>query len=186
MLLAIGTQTITTPRLVLRRFELLDFPDVYRNWTGDVRVAKFMRWSPHENAGQTAQVVHQWVKEYRDPLCFHWAICPAGERRPVGSLRLFVADASDERGEVGYSLSPRLWGKGLIPEGLSAVLKYGFDRVGFHRIEGFHAIENPASGRVMEKVGMQYEGIFPGRCRLHDGHFVDCKGYGMLVGQFPR
>ncbi|HEY1120824.1 MAG TPA: GNAT family N-acetyltransferase [Haloferula sp.] len=59
-------------------------------------------------------------------------------------------------GSVGYWLSPAVWGRGFATEAVREVLRYGFEVVGLHRIEARHVIENPASGRVMEKAGLRH------------------------------
>jgi RimJ/RimL family protein N-acetyltransferase len=59
-------------------------------------------------------------------------------------------------GSAGYWYSPAVWGRGFATEALRKVLRYGFEVVGLHRIEARHVIENPASGRVMEKAGMRH------------------------------
>lgn len=67
---------------------------------------------------------------------------------------------------VGYCLSRKHWGKGIMTEAYREVLRYLFEEVGFHRIESSHAVPNPASGRGMEKCGLLYEGTFRKEFRL--------------------
>ncbi|MBQ3178700.1 MAG: GNAT family N-acetyltransferase, partial [Clostridia bacterium] len=60
--------------------------------------------------------------------------------------------------EIGYVLNPSYWGMGIAPEAVSAVLRFGFTELHLHRIEARYMTGNTASRRVMEKVGMTYEG----------------------------
>ena len=67
-----------------------------------------------------------------------------------------------------------------MTEALSAVMDYLFDTVGFHRISLRHDIQNPASGRVMQKCGMRLEGITRGERKRADGSWADICNYGLL------
>jgi [ribosomal protein S5]-alanine N-acetyltransferase len=62
------------------------------------------------------------------------------------------------RAELGYVLSREHWGKGLMPEAVRAVIRFGFGRMELNRIQARCVAENTASARVMEKAGMTYEG----------------------------
>jgi len=74
-----------------------------------------------------------------------------------GSIGIEVTNRYDGKGEIGYCLSKTMWNQGYATEALRAVLSFGFDVAGFHRIEGCHSVANAASGRVMEKAGMTVE-----------------------------
>jgi len=69
------------------------------------------------------------------------------------------------RGELGYWIAKPYRNKGYMTEAISAVIHYGFSDLGLIRIQAFHSVENPASGRVLEKAGMTYEGTL----RLYNG-----------------
>ena len=81
--------------------------------------------------------------------------------------------------EVGYSLARWLWNGGYMTEALARVIDYTFDAMDINRIEAQHELDNPASGRVMEKCGMRKEGVL--RQRLYNkGKFVDVALYAIL------
>ena len=91
-----------------------------------------------------------------------------------GDISLLSVDEKNEKAIVGYCLSRKHWRKGIMPEALEEVLRYLFAEVGFQRIESSHAVPNPASGRVMEKCGLLYEGTFRKSFRLlSTGEWVD-------------
>ena len=87
--------------------------------------------------------------------------------------------------EVGYSLARAQWNKGLMSEALEAVLEEGFMDLGLHRIEAQHEVDNPASGRVMVKCGMLYEGCVRGRL-YNKGRYVDVSLYAILRDDYLR
>ena len=81
--------------------------------------------------------------------------------------------------EVAYSLGKAYWNKGYMTEALKAVLVFGLKTVGINRIEAYHAINNPGSGKVLQKSGMRYEGRLRQKYKSHMG-FEDCDMYAVL------
>ena len=77
----------------------------------------------------------------------------------IGTCGFAGVDCPNNRAEIGYVLNPRYRGQGLMPEAVRRVLRFGFDMMGLHRIEARYMIGNDASRRVMDKVGMHFEGI---------------------------
>ena len=181
MLTAIGTQTIETPRLILRRFAKGDGKSAFRNWCSDASVTTYLKWSPHSYPLITEQVVLRWVREYSDPYCLHWAITRKSHGDVIGGVSLTIRDAMDERAELGYSLGSAFWQQGYGSEAVQAVLDYGFDRVGLHRIEAFCDSQNQASAALLRHLGLQQEGLHRGMCRLASGVFVDCLSFGLCA-----
>ena len=97
----------------------------------------------------------------------------------IGTIGFMWVNLEHRSGEVGYSFARDCWGQGYATEALRAVLQFGFDTLRLHRIEAQHEVDNPASGRVMEKCGMQCEGVLRGRV-FNKGHFSDVKLYAIL------
>ncbi len=92
----------------------------------------------------------------------------------IGTCGFTSFDLPDNSAEVGYVLNRSRWGEELAPEALRAVLRFGFNYLGLHRIEAHYMVGNEKSLRVMQKVGMKFEGI------LRDFMFV--KGDYVSVG----
>ncbi len=138
-----------TERLILRPFRDGDAKAMYQNWTFDERVAKFCRWFPHQSLAETEEFLQFCLTQKNS-----WAITLKETGEPIGSIDVVgVNDAGVP--EIGYVLSHDYWGKGIMTEAVLAVLRELFAN-GFERIEACHAVENPASGRVMQKCGMSY------------------------------
>jgi RimJ/RimL family protein N-acetyltransferase len=94
-------------------------------------------------------------------------------------------DTSQSRGELGYWIGKSYWGAGYATEAAAAVIEHGFTTLGLNRIHAHHMRRNPASGRVLQKLGMLYEGSL----RQHfqrDGRFEDMECYGILRSEYPR
>ena len=161
----LGSKILTTKRLILRPFRTKDAKRMFDNWAADPDVTKFLDWSPHKNAGETRALLKVWEEESKKPNVYHWAITLDGE--PIGDIALVAVSENSAAAVVGYCLSRRYWGQGIMTEALAEVLRFCFEEVGFHRISSSHAAENPASGKVMEKCGLRYEGTLRKHIRLH-------------------
>ena len=154
----IGTRRLETSRLILRRFSVEDADDMYRNWASDPEVTRFLTWPCHESAEATARLLENWVQRYADGSVFNWAIEHKTDGAVIGSIAVVRLDESVNAAEIGYCLSRAVWGRGLMPEALRAVMAFLFDEAEFNRISARHDVNNRKSGRVMQKAGMRYEG----------------------------
>jgi len=89
-----------------------------------------------------------------------------------------------DRGELGYWLAPSLWGKGLMTEVASAVVRFGFDTIGLHKVSTRCFVDNPASRRVIEKAGFR----FVGRAEddvWRDGRWITHLKYELTAPEWP-
>ena len=168
-----GTVRIETERLTLRAFEPFDAQDMFYNWASDPDVTQYLTWLPHRDISETETVLSAWCALYGDPRIYHWAIVFRETARVIGSVSLVDRSDRHENCEIGYCLSKALWGRGIMPEAVRAVILFLFHDVGFHRIMARHRVDNPASGRVMQKCGMVYEGTTHGSYLTREGIFTD-------------
>ena len=140
---------IYTNRLTLRPFKREDAKAMYKNWTYDERVARYCRWYPHKSISETEDYLKMCIEAEH---C--WAITLNDTDEPIGCIDLVGVNTFGVH-EIGYVLSYDHWGKGIMTEAVKAVIEELF-RSGFDKIGACHCIDNPASGRVMEKCGMTY------------------------------
>ncbi len=80
------------------------------------------------------------------------------EGKIIGNISVVSYREDTMSAILGYCLGSRWWGNGIMPEAAKGVLTFLFEEVGFHRIAADHDKNNPKSGRVMQKIGMKYEG----------------------------
>lgn len=153
-----GTQTIETPRLILRRFHADDAQAMFTNWASDPEVARFMTWPAHSDLTVTRAVLQNWVDGYENKNFYQWAIVLKEYGEPIGSISVVHQYERIGKAEIGYCIGKSWWHKGLMSEALQAVMDYLFDEIGMNRIEARHDPNNPHSGGVMKKCGMKYEG----------------------------
>lgn len=147
---------LETPRLSLRPFRESDAEDLYA-YARDPRVGPVAGWPAHRSLSESLEIIRT---VFAAPNVFAMELRETG--RVVGSVGLVgrhpageVPDCPDD--EIGYALSPVLWGRGLVPEAVSAVLKYGFTELGLRRIWCGHYGGNWRSDRVIRKCGFRYQ-----------------------------
>lgn len=174
--------TLRTKRLLLRPFTLADAPAV-QALAGERDVASTTLTMPHPYESGMAET---WISG-------HASAWESGQRLTlaiattddlVGAIGLHVV-REHERAELGYWIGVPYWNRGYATEAASEVLAFGFTELGLHRIMARHFPRNPASGRVMAKIGMSYEG------RLRDhvvrwGQFEDLECFAILEVDWRR
>lgn len=153
-----GTQVIETDRLVLRPYTTGDAEEMYQNWANSEEVTRYLTWPPHSSVEATRSLLEMWVKDYRNPAVYHWGITLKGRDQVIGDISVVQINEKTAAAELGWCMGQAWWGQGIMPEAALAVRDFLFDRAGFHRVEARHDKNNPKSGRVMQKIGMQYEG----------------------------
>jgi Acetyltransferases, including N-acetylases of ribosomal proteins len=156
MLNHVGTRTLETERLILRRFDENDADDMYNNWVTDPEVSRFWSWTPHKNIEETKFYINKWIAEYSNPAVYHWVIVLKSIAQAVGYI--YIEDNADDTVSVHYALSRKHWNHGIMSEACKCVIDFAFSAFGVNGISTRHHAENPASGRVMQKCGMRYVG----------------------------
>ena len=170
--------TLTTERLILRPFSPNDAPAIQR-LAGDRAVADTTERIPHPYENGMAET---WIathsQQFRDLKECTFAIVLKDGQQVIGAVGLTLTMAH-ARGELGYWIGREFWNRGYCTEAARAVVEYGFSVLGLHRIHARHLTRNPASGRVMAKLGMQHEGRLRHHTRKWDV-FEDVDLYGRI------
>lgn len=171
-----NTETIETERLILRRIEKSDYKDMFNNWASDSEVSKYLTWETHKNNEETKQVIENWVEEYKIEHTYRWIVTLKDTKTPIGTIDVVSKSINEKRAEIGYCYGKNWWGQGFATEALKEVLKY-VNKKGFELITAKHLISNPASGKVMEKAGMEYNATLKIWSLKKDGTREDVKVY---------
>lgn len=180
----VGTRNIETKRLILRKFTMDDAQNMYDNWANDARVTKYLQWKPHENIDVTKNILIDWIKSYERLDYYQWAIVYKENMQAIGAISIVGFSDLHKWCEIGYCLSRNYWNNGIMTEALKAVIDFCFSKIGFNRVHAFHHAENRASGRVMLKSGMKYEGRLSQYHTNTQGEFVDCDMYAILKDDY--
>jgi ribosomal-protein-alanine N-acetyltransferase len=173
--------TLHTERLILRQFQPSDADTVQRLAGAKEVAAGTLLPHPFE-VEAAAQWIAQQQEQFAAGTAITIAIVLAEEEQLIGSIGMDIA-SEHQLARLSYWLGTDYWNHGYCTEAVRAVIDYGFTRLSLHRIYAPHFHNNPASGRVLRKIGMTYEG----RMREHYirfGRFVDVEIYGILREEF--
>ncbi len=181
--------TLETPRLILRPLTLADAETAYSGWTGDAEANKWVSWLPHHSLADTIE----WLKEIdwnqaitsnrpRDNYIWGFVLKETGELFGSGGL---IWEEGCQLYQIGYNINKLHWNHGYTTEAMRAVLNYAAKNLGIKRVAGGHAKENPASAKVIEKLGFVYDrdDITP---HIDGVRFFDSREYYLDLGRFKN
>lgn len=177
-----GTQILKTERLILRKIQPDDAEMVYA-WLSDPEVCKYELWKPHPHSDFTRGFIIDVFKGYNSDTIYQWGIELDGVL--IGSVSIVNVNDYDQKAILGYCLNRKYWSNGYTTEAVKAVLRYMFTEIGLNRIEAYHSINNIASGRVLEKVGMTFEGQGKDYYFCNSG-FQDSRFFGITKEQYSQ
>lgn len=177
----IAQPILRTERLILRPFTLDDAAAV-NELLADKEIAANTQLIPFP---YSAQMATEWIepqmKTWQEGRAAVFAVCLADQSEQgtvIGAVGLEI-DSAHERAEMGYWVGLAHWGKGYCTEAATAVIEFGFEQLGINRVFAYHMLRNPASGRVMEKLGMTREGELKQHAKKW-GIFEDVALFGIL------
>ncbi len=169
---------LSTDRLILRPLRMSDARDLYA-YARDPLVSKHVLWTAHRSVSDSRRFLRAGIRQYSRGFPGSFAIVLRENSRMIGTIGFMWINSEYRSCEVGYSLSRDYWNRGLMTEALREVIRYAFDTLSLNRIECQHETDNPASGRVMEKAGMRFEGVMRQRIR-NKGAYSDVAVYAIL------
>ena len=150
---------LETERCVLRAVMLEDAPAIFHIMS-DPRVTRYIGQQPMDAPDKALERVCKFQSLFNERTAIPWAVASREDRQLIGTCVFWNIDRPNFRAEIGYILSPKWWGKGLMTEAAAAALKFGFTTMGLNSIEAQTDPENAASRRVLEKLGFIQEGHF--------------------------
>ena len=176
----LGTQTIETERLILRKVELKDAEDLCA-LLNDEKVQKFLAGIPENYTVEMAidYINNQLSKNYLKKNFYDWGIEDKKRHKFIGRICVYKFDDYRRMANLVWYIIPTVRGKGYMTEAGKAVVKF-LQNTGFDRIEAFADVENIASIKVMEKIGMQYEGTLRKYDCRRDDTLYDAKMYSII------
>ena len=163
---AIGTKTLVTPRLILRKISKEDAESL------------FSVGSLGESLQDAIQSVANMVQYNDDPMSFHWVL--EYEGMAIGRIKGWEVDPHNSFVQLGYDIGVPYRRKGLMTEAVKAVCTYLLRECEFNRVYCMIRESNPASNRVCEKAGMRHEGFLRNHWVQGDGSYTNVHYWGML------
>ncbi len=174
--------SVETRRLLLRKLTLEDTADLF-DYGSTQEVTRHVTWNPYEQMEDARGFITHVMAHYEAGKIAPWAIEEKASGRMIGTIGFGSWQELHNTAEIAYALSHQFWGKGLMPEAVRTVFHIGFEQLGFVRIEAQCLPENNASSRVMEKVGMTYEGTLRKKMFVK-GKSRDLEMYSILREEF--
>jgi ribosomal-protein-alanine N-acetyltransferase len=165
-------------RVVLREWTGADGGDV-RAYAEDPEVVRYLIRASTELLAEPALAIAEAQKSPRTE--YGLAVIDRDSDGVVGSAEVYVDSVRHHRGEIGYILRRDVWGQGLATEVGELLLRFGLDDLRLHRLWASCDPANAASIRVLEKVGMQYEGLLRHQYLAHDGSWRDAVVYAVVA-----
>jgi len=144
-----------TNEFLVRKIEMSDVDSIYENWAQEIDVARYTTWRTHSSKNETSRYVVSCIEGW-DRNDYTWIIVHKASSTAVGS---FAARENGHKIDIGYLLAVNWWGKGVMTSIVTAFIGDAFKSNPIERIGAVCDIENPASKRVMEKSGMNHEGV---------------------------
>ena len=149
--------TLETERLLLRPFTLVDGGAMFA-LASDPEIARFVRFEAHRSLAETHAFLELVLEHYQRGEPFAWAIVLREDGRLIGSCGFVSQSAERKSAEIGYWLGKSHWGKGYAVEAARAMVQFGFEQMSLDRVEAKCFLANRAGQRVIEKLGMKFEG----------------------------
>lgn len=172
-----------TERLILRPFQLSDAKTV-QHLAGNKEITSRTGMIPYPYPDGLAE---SWIQGHptgfangTEVVC---AITLKGNGELVGCMSLAGISKKHQKGEIAYWVAVDHWGKGYCTEAGQVLVKYAFEQLKLNKITSRHKVTNPASGKVMQKLGMSYEGTLRQEM-FSEGVFVDLAVYGLLKSEY--
>lgn len=174
--------TFYTKRLIIRPINIRDAKDMYEYAT-DPRVGPYAGWEPHRSIEETKQIINM-MTGYKTRIGSEtFAIVERKSFKMIGTIELYNL-IPDFKAELGYSLNPNYWNLGYTTEAAFKILEHGFLKLNLKRIEAGTFIDNIASQKVCEHLGMKYEGTQRNGYMRYDNRLFDKMVFGITDKEF--
>jgi [ribosomal protein S5]-alanine N-acetyltransferase len=148
--------TWQTPRLLARPAVTADAGVIFDHYASDPAVSKYMTWRPHRNVDDTLGFLRRCETVWQEGSAFPWTLWIKDGGAFAGMIEIRVHQATVD---LGYALAPRWWRQGLMTEALTWIVHWALDQPTIFRVWATCDVDNVASARVLERVGMQPEGV---------------------------
>lgn len=180
MLNNVGTCTIETERLLLRRFSYSDCKDMLKYWIADENVQTSYGEPVYQTETEVNTLLDKYIGNYEHNDFYRWAVIETASGSCIGQIAFFLVDSKNHFAEIEYCIGTEFQQRGYATEAAKAVIRYGFEAIRLHKVQICHRSNNLPSKRVIEKCGFTYEGT------LRDYFYIDGKYFDRLYYSIIR
>lgn len=173
-----------TPRLILRKVTQNDINDIFE-YCKNPTVARYVSWEAHQSLEDTQKFLNYAFESYKvgapEPMAIILKDDP--KQRVIGTVGLIPVNPKNRTYELAYVIAEEQWGKGIVVEAAKPLINFAFKHFAMLRLQCRCDILNPQSSRVMEKLGMHYEGTIRASMFLK-GKPRDLHMYSIIKSEF--
>lgn len=160
---------IKTDRLLLRTFEDSDIENVFKGLSHPDVIPYY--GVNYDTLEATKEQMKFFADLEKNETGIWWAVCSIDNKIFYGAGGLNSLSKKHKKAEIGFWLLPDFWGQGIMREAMPLICKYGFDKLGLHRIEGLVETDNVNCKRAMAKLDFRHEGTMID-CEIKNGKFI--------------
>lgn len=183
MLKLIGSKTIETDNLILRRFAKSDIPCMQKNWISDSDIQSLYCEPTYTTNQEINDLLDIYISAYENPNYYRWAIISKKNSECIGQIAYFLVNEKNHFAELEYCIGKSFQNKGYATEAAKAVISFGFNDINLHKVQISHKSNNPKSKKVIEKCGLKYEATFKDYF-YNDGKYIDRLYYSIFKAEF--
>ena len=169
---------LESDRLIYRQFTDDDAQRLY-DIRDNEKVMQYMDAYPEPNVESVKHKIQEMNLAFEMKLGINWAMIKKNTAVMIGYFGIWKIDADNCRGEIGYALDPKYWGKGYMSEAFQRLISFGFQKLHLHSLEANINPHNESSGKILLKHGFVKEGYFRENFYF-DGKFLDSEVYSLL------
>lgn len=158
MLTHIGTITIETMHLILRRFNYTDDDAMLKYWIADEKIQSMYAEPVYTTKEAVKELLDKYIHSYENEDYYRWAIILKDTDECIGQIAFFLVDSKNHFAEIEYCIGSAFQCRGYATEATKAVIQFGFEQIYLHKVQISTKENNIASKRVIEKCGFNYEG----------------------------
>ncbi len=178
-----GTKTISTGRLILRKFSYDDADNMLKYWISIPEIQHMYAEPTYNTKEEVKELLDKYISSYEKDNYYRWAVILKDTNECIGQIAYFLVDPKNNFAEIEYCIGTNFQNKGLATEAAKAVIKYGFNEMGLHKVQICHRANNISSKKVIEKCGFTYEGTLR-HYFYQDGQYMDRLYYSILETEY--
>lgn len=175
---------LETGRLLLRKLRMEDAADMFE-YGQDPEIARRGLWPPLQSLEESQTDIAETMEGYARGTEMSWALENKANGKMIGRFGLGPFSRMNNRIEIGYAMNRSYWGQGLATEAARRLVQFAFEQLGVNRVQAIVLPENSGSIRVLEKSGMQREGLLRGY-QLVQGEYLDVLIYAVLRSDWEQ
>ena len=157
-------EKIVTQRLLMRKPMMEDAFPIFKLYAQDPEVTRYLTFEPHQSINDTKTFLKRCLNNWKKNISFPWTIIRRKDKQLIGMIEIVNIEQSGI--QLGYVLAQPFWGNGYMTESLKKIIDWSLKQRDIYRVWAVCDLENLASAKVMEKVGMQKEGTLRRWVRL--------------------